>query len=99
MMPETRRPCIHVIAETDDPARPDACAALRLVDPFSHPSIKNRFDVSIVSGPLSSPVEIVVVQRMGSKVAGSYAALEDFVWSLKLSNTKLVYDIDDNLLD
>jgi processive 1,2-diacylglycerol beta-glucosyltransferase len=97
-MSETQRPRVHVMAETQDTTCPNACAALRVLDPFSCSPITDRFDVSVGAGPPADAVEILVLQRLGS-VAGTNAEIEDLVWSLKNSGTKLLYDIDDNLLD
>jgi len=97
-MTETRRNRVHVIPETEDITRPNACAALRLVNRFTHPTIADSFKVSLGSTMPAEAVDLVVLQRLGS-VMGSNEAVEDLVWSLKRGGTKLLYDIDDNLLD
>jgi glycosyltransferase involved in cell wall biosynthesis len=97
-MTKTRRNRVHVIPETEDITRPNACAALRLVTRFTHPTIADSFKVSLGSTMPAEAVDLVVLQRLGS-IVGSNEAVEDFVWSLKRAGTKLLYDIDDNLLD
>jgi glycosyltransferase involved in cell wall biosynthesis len=94
-MTRTGRPRVHVIPETEIPS---ACAALRLLDPFSYPAITEAFDVSVDIRPLESRPDILVMHRRGPPDMEE-ARVEDLVRSLKRTGTRLVYDLDDNLLD
>lgn len=94
----TGRPRIHVILDTEELRRPSACAALRLVDPFSYPVITDAFDVSIDIRPALSPVDVLVMQRLGPPGMPE-PDVETLVRSLKAAGTRLWYDLDDNLLD
>jgi hypothetical protein len=91
-------PRIHVMADTTDLHKPNACAALRLLDPFLYPGICGNFDISFGAGPPDGPVDLMVMQRFG-RMDDDPAAIEDMLISLKASGTRLLYDIDDNLID
>jgi len=94
-MTRAGRPRVHVIPETEERS---ACAVLRLLDPFSHPAVSAVFDVSFDIRPSRTPPDILIMQRRGPPGMPE-AAVEDLVRSLKGSSTRLVYDLDDNLLD
>src|SRR5437764_7377501 len=89
------RPRVHVIPETESYS---ACAALRLLDPFSHPTLSEAFDVSFDVQPPGEPPDILVMQRFGPPGLQE-SAVEDLIRSLKRTHTRFVYDLDDNLLD
>ncbi len=91
-------PRVHVMADTTDPDKPNACAALRLVSPFSHPVITDTFDVSVGAGLPGDPVDLVVMQRFG-RMDDTPATIEDLLFALHTRRTPILYDIDDNLLD
>jgi glycosyltransferase involved in cell wall biosynthesis len=97
-MTKPKRRRIHVMAETDHIDRPDACAALRLIDRFTHPTVTETFDVSLATTLPTDPVDLIVLQRLAC-ILGPNEAVERLVWHLKTTKTKLLYDIDDNLLD
>jgi glycosyltransferase involved in cell wall biosynthesis len=97
-MARSRRPRVHVIVDTDNLQCLNACAVLRLVDPFSHPVITESFDVSFGLGPADDPIDILVMQRQGTHRMPE-PGIEELVLSLKSIGTRLLYDLDDNLLD
>lgn len=94
-MTKAGRPRVHVIPGTEECT---ACAALRLLDPFSHPAVSAAFDVSFDVRPPQATPDILIMQRFGPPGIPE-SAVEDLVRSLKRSNTRLVYDLDDNLLN
>lgn len=91
-MPEKKR--VHVIADTPDHDRPNPCAALRLINPFSHPTVTDGFAVSF--GPALPPgrLDVLVMQRRGA-LDHTPALVRD----ARRRGARLLYDIDDNLLD
>src|SRR5579875_861698 len=97
-MARSGRPRVHVIVDTDNLQCLNACAVLRLVDPFSHPVITESFDVSFGLGPADDPIDILVMQRQGTPRMPE-PGIEELVLSLKSIGTRLLYDLDDNLLD
>ncbi len=98
-MTRAGRPRIHVIPDTEVLQRPGALArALRLVDPFSHPGVTDAFNVSFDVQPPKSPPDVLVMQRFGPPGMPE-GEVEDLVRSVKGSATRLLYDLDDNLLD
>ncbi len=93
------RPRIALLPDWQNETRVDACAALRLIFPFTHPIIRKRFDVEIAGFDIRPcDYDLIVVQRM----LNSELSFEDavsFIGSLKRFGTKLIADLDDNLLD
>ena len=94
-MPDLR---LHLIPETEDPAHPNACAALRLIDPYSSPAVSALADVT--TGPTLPDIrlDVLVMQRLG-RATGGPEALMNLVRTAKSRGIRLIYDLDDNLLD
>ena len=94
-MPDLR---LHLVPETDDPARPNACAALRLIDPYTSPAVAALADVT--AGPIlpETRLHVLVLQRLG-RATGGPEAVANLVRTAKSRGIRLIYDLDDNLLD
>jgi len=94
-----RHPRIGVLPDQSDDNRVDACAGLRLIYPFTHPKVRERFDVTII-GPNARPADydLIAAQRTLHPMVSINDA-ESFIASLKRSGIRLVVDLDDNLLD
>jgi glycosyltransferase involved in cell wall biosynthesis len=88
------RPRVHVVAATRDHARPDACAALRLIGPLSHPTVSDGFEVSFGPALPAGRLDVLAMQR-----SGGVDNVPDLVRTAKRRGARLIYDIDDNLLD
>ena len=86
------------MSEAESISRPNACAALRLLDPFSHETVARFYDVSFGATMPEQPVKAVVMQRLGP-FGNPPETVEELVSSLQSKGTRLLYDIDDNLLD
>jgi processive 1,2-diacylglycerol beta-glucosyltransferase len=89
-------PHVHVIEEHGPDGRSFGSAHIRLLRPLGHPANQPRIRMS--HGFTYQPAEVVVVQRMW-KPGGSLAAAEQLVDAVRRDGGKLIYEIDDNLLD
>ena len=83
------KPRVHVVPDTADLARPNACAALRLLDPYASSAVADVADVTYGLAP--EPSDTLVLQRLARGVDA--AAL------VRANGPRLIYDLDDNLLD
>src|SRR5262249_10226162 len=77
----------------------NACCALRILYPFTQPSVRTRFEVEVIE--IHTPIDtyhVVVVQRFLHPNV-SIDDAEAFVATLKRAGVRLIVDLDDNLLD
>src|SRR5436190_17200987 len=95
----SRKPRIAVLPEQLGTAPVDACASLRVIYPFTDPKVRARFDVEVVGidAPLAT-YDAVVFQRFLHPLL-SLDDAEELIGSLKRARTRIITDIDDNLLD
>ncbi len=90
---------VHVLPESPATKPYSVCAEVRLINPFSHPSIRNRvrmtlgFDSTLPGGR----TDVVVLQRNGYPGLDVTGAA-DLVRAIRAAGAKIVYDIDDDLL-
>lgn len=90
---------IHLVPQSYETRPYWVCAELRLINPFTHPSVANRvkttfgFDLNLPN----EKIDVVVVQRQGFPGFTLKDAAE-LVQAIRKSGAKLVYDIDDDLL-
>ena len=90
---------LHILFEHDDGGRPHGASHIRLLRPFSHPSIDNVFQIS--SGldlPQDEHVDVAVLERTWRPNI-DVAQAQTLVQRLCDDNTCLLYMLDDNLLD
>jgi hypothetical protein len=94
----TRRLRVHLLPETEDMARPNACAVLRLLDPYTCAAVTDVAEISVSQGLPDDHVDVLVMQRMANEL-GDPVVVESLLRRVRARGIKLVYDIDDNLLD
>ncbi len=90
---------VHLMPESP-PTRPySVCAEVRLINPFTHPSVGDRVKTTYSFDPElpREKIDVVVVQRHG--IPGfTVQDAADMVRAIRKAGAKLVYDIDDDLL-
>lgn len=87
---------VHAIKEHGPDLRPFGSAHVRLLRPLGHPSNHDR--LLLTHGIDYQPADVVIVQRFW-KPSGSMASAEELVRTVRREGGKLLYEIDDNLLD
>jgi glycosyltransferase involved in cell wall biosynthesis len=100
MADAARKPRVAVLPAHGEPGEiTDACDLLRLVFPFTHDRVQRRFDVEIITraSPLAG-FDVLVVQRHLRPELSPPAATE-LIFNARKSGIRVVYDLDDNLLD
>ncbi len=92
------RPLIVVVPERFDIGAPTPCGFIRLIQPLSHPSVTGDFDVVLADSQsaLEQPADIIVTQRSG---VPDIAAAERLAGHARQQGARLVYDLDDDLLN
>jgi glycosyltransferase involved in cell wall biosynthesis len=88
---------LHLLPETPAEGPAHACAAIRLLHPWQHPSLAHA--VSVTTGPGLPPgrLDAVVTQRAGPPTL-SLAGLQAMVGELRRRRIPLIQDLDDDLL-
>ncbi|MGE3781962.1 MAG: hypothetical protein AB7H71_04385 [Alphaproteobacteria bacterium] len=71
---------------------------LRLIDPYSAPELAEEFEISFAQRGPSDAVDILVLQR-GGWVGATLDDVHACVRAVQLAGGKVIYDVDDNLLD
>ncbi len=90
---------VHLMPESPPTPPYSVCAEVRLINPFTHPSVGNRVKTSYSFDPglPREKIDVVVVQRHG--IPGfTVEDAADLVRAVRKAGAKLVYDIDDDLL-
>lgn len=92
------RPRVLVLYEYGVDASPHSSAYLRLLRPLSHPSLQTA--VHVYPSPIytGQEVELVIVDRLWRPDI-SLVMAESLIDDVRRSGAKLVYALDDNLLD
>lgn len=89
---------VHLLYETDRYGNPHGSGHIRLLRPFSHPALTDTIDVTSGDGLPGERVDIVLVER-GWRAAATMEEAEALVDSVRRIGAKLIYTLDDNLLD
>jgi glycosyltransferase involved in cell wall biosynthesis len=89
---------IHILFEHGFDLIPHGCSYIRLLLPFSHPSISTYFDVSQGIAFEGISADVYIIERLWKNDITLKMA-EEFVDFVRRSNRKIIYTIDDNLLD
>ena len=89
---------LHLLFEHDAGGNPHGCSHIRLLRPFAHPSVAGDLAVTHGTGLPDSPVDVVVVERSW-KPDFSLAGVEQLVNTVRSQGARLIYTLDDNLLD
>ncbi|HVY16945.1 MAG TPA: glycosyltransferase [Rhodopila sp.] len=92
------RPRVVILPERFDIGAPTPCAYIRLIQPLSHPSVTGEFDVLLADDEtvLEERADIIVTQRYA---LADVAAAERLADHARSSGAKLVYDLDDDLVN
>lgn len=89
---------VHLLCETDRFGNPHGSAHIRLLRPFSHPVLSEFCRVTTGEGVPVDGVDIVLVER-GWRADATLEAAEKLVADVRALGAKLIYTLDDNLLD
>lgn len=89
---------IHLLYEQDIAGKPHGCSYIRLLRPFSHPLIANKFQITMGSKLPEEHLDAVILERLwlpGFIMDQAERILE----TIARRNIPLIYTLDDNLLD
>lgn len=92
-MPKYR---IHILFEHSADLVPHGCAYIRDILPLNHPSNHNLFEVT--QGTEYTPADMIVIERTW-KPGFDMESAEELVDRTRRDGSRLIYSIDDNLLD
>ncbi|MFC4161825.1 glycosyltransferase [Chitinimonas lacunae] len=90
---------IHVIHEYAVDNRPHSCSYIRLLQPLSHPAIADRYDISFGLTMTERPVDAVILERVWMPTGINWQQAEELVWQIRAAGARLIYTLDDNLVD
>ncbi len=93
------KPRIHVMHEFATDGMPLSCSYIRLLQPLQHPSIAAEFDISSGLMLTEEAVDAVIVERLWHPHRMTIAMAEDLIATIRAKGAKLIYTLDDNLLD
>lgn len=89
---------LHLLHEYDLQGHPHGCSHIRLLCPFSHPSISNSLTVTSGTVLPNTPLDVVIVER--SWCPGlSLEMAQKLVTKIRELGAKFIYTLDDNLFD
>lgn len=89
---------LHLFHELDVGGRPHGCSYIRLLQPYSHPSIAEKLTVSTGDVLPHDGADVAIVERLwlpGLRVEHAEHLLE----LLAQRGVRMIYTLDDNLLD
>lgn len=89
---------VHLLCETDRFGNPHGSAHIRLLRPFSHPVLSECFSVTTGETFPGGGVDVVLVER-GWRADATLEAAEKLVSDVRALGARLIYTLDDNLLD
>lgn len=89
---------IHLLVERDRYGNPHGSGQIRLLRPFTHPSLAECFQVTVADDLPQAGTDVVLVER-GWRADATLDAAEALVAAIRESGAKLIYTLDDNLLD
>lgn len=90
---------LHLLYERNIDEEPIGCSYIRLLRPFKHPSIADHISLSWGNElPPKEQFDAVVVERLWRPDV-TLPMIEDLVSEIRRCGARLIYFIDDNLLD
>ena len=92
------RPRIHILYEYDANLRPHGSAFIRLLRPLTYPTLRESLNVTSGLRYDGQDVDAVIVDRLWRPDI-SPALAESLVEDIRQAGARLIYALDDNLLD
>jgi len=91
---------IHILYEYGSDLRPHTSSYIRLIRPLTHPSLRNpaAFQVSLGHRYDGQPVDAVIVDRLWRPDIRP-ALAQELTNAIRQAGARLIYTLDDNLLD
>ena len=89
---------LHLLNEHDLQGHPHGCSHIRLLRPFSHPSVINALTMTQGMDLPNTPVDVVIVERSW-RPGVTLDMAQKLVASIRERGARFIYTLDDNLLD
>lgn len=91
-------PHVHLFVERDRFGNPHGSGHIRLLRPFTHPTLSDHLRVTSEDTTLAEGTDVVIVER-GWRANATLESAADLVRRIRQSGAKYIYTLDDNLLD
>lgn len=88
---------VHVLYEHSAGTTPHGCGEIRLLKPLAHPSLQSRVDLSIGCEIPEHQVDVLIIERLWN-YSCNWQDLYPRLLGLRQQGTKIIYEIDDDLL-
>ncbi|MFO1242812.1 MAG: glycosyltransferase [Rickettsiales bacterium] len=88
---------IHLLHEQDDKGVPHGCSYIRLLQPFSHPSLKGKVEITTGKN-IPDAVDVIILERLWLPSFNMFHA-RNILNEIKRRDVPFIYTLDDNLLD
>lgn len=96
--PKKIKPKLALLPSLRGDGLPAGSGYVRVVMPYTHEKIRKSFDVEVVGNvPNPNDYDYFFVQRDASRF--SFKELRNWIDKVKAASKKIIYDIDDDLLD
>ena len=89
---------LHVLFEHGRDLRPHGCSHIRLLLPLAHPSVAGQLQWTAGTS-YEGGADVVVVERMWRPDTITVAEAEALIARVRREGARLIYTLDDNLLD
>lgn len=89
---------IHLLHEQDDKGTPHGCSYIRLLQPFSHPSLKGKVEITTGKTIPDKAMDVIVLERLWLPSFNMFHA-RNILNEIKQRGVPFIYTLDDNLLD
>ena len=89
---------VHILYEYGVDLRPHGSAYIRLLRPLTHPAIRAHLDVTVGLEYKGQETDVVIIDRLWRPDV-SMALVEDLVETVRRAGARLIYALDDNLLE
>jgi glycosyltransferase involved in cell wall biosynthesis len=89
--------CLH---DEYGPGLPNSCTYIRILQPFSHPSVSSEISLEHGTSPPGGDPDVILIERhLGWPEATQLALLERLVDDLRRRRIPFIHMLDDNFLD
>ena len=89
---------LHVLFEHGGDQRPHGCSHIRLLRPLGHPVNAGRIEWT-AGTTYQGGADVVLVERMWRPESVTVAAVEELIARVRRDRARLLFTVDDNLLD